>query len=123
MKLSFLALAASVALSSTIAATAAFAADITGAGGTFPAPVYNAWGSDFKAKTGTALNYQAIGSGGGQTQITNRTVDFGTVQYLKPTDAFPEIKLPSTVDPFTMRTPTPFAFAMLPVTSVPMKLP
>ncbi len=77
MKLSFLALAASVALSSTIAATAAFAADITGAGATFPAPVYNAWGSDFKAKTGNALNYQAIGSGGGQTQITNRTVDFG----------------------------------------------
>ncbi|MDQ0392443.1 phosphate ABC transporter substrate-binding protein PstS [Labrys monachus] len=77
MKLSFLALAASVALSSTIAATTAYAADITGAGGTFPAPVYNAWASEYKAKTGNAVNYQAIGSGGGQTQITNRTVDFG----------------------------------------------
>jgi phosphate transport system substrate-binding protein len=77
VKLSFLALAASVALSSVVAATAAYAGDITGAGGTFPAPVYNAWASDYKAKTGSAVNYQAIGSGGGQTQITNRTVDFG----------------------------------------------
>ena len=77
MRLSFLALAASVALSSTIAATAAYAGDITGAGGTFPAPVYNAWAADYKTKTGNAVNYQAIGSGGGQTQITNRTVDFG----------------------------------------------
>jgi phosphate transport system substrate-binding protein len=56
---------------------AAFAADITGAGATFPAPVYAQWGADYKAKTGNGLNYQGIGSGGGQTQITNRTVDFG----------------------------------------------
>ncbi len=77
MRLSFLALAASVALSSTIAATSAYAGDVTGAGGTFPAPVYNAWAADYKTKTGNAVNYQAIGSGGGQTQITNRTVDFG----------------------------------------------
>ncbi|WP_420801286.1 phosphate ABC transporter substrate-binding protein PstS [Pinisolibacter aquiterrae] len=53
------------------------AGDFTGAGATFPAPVYGAWGSDYKAATGSALNYQAIGSGGGQTQILNRTVDFG----------------------------------------------
>ena len=56
---------------------AAKAADFTGAGATFPAPVYSAWGADYKAKTGNGLNYQAIGSGGGQTQILNRTVDFG----------------------------------------------
>jgi len=55
----------------------AVAADFTGAGATFPAPVYAAWGAEFKAKSGAALNYQAIGSGGGQTQILNRTVDFG----------------------------------------------
>lgn len=77
MRLSLLALAASVALSSTVAATAAYAGDVTGAGGTFPAPVYNAWATEYKTKTGNAVNYQAIGSGGGQTQITNRTVDFG----------------------------------------------
>lgn len=53
------------------------AGDFTGAGATFPAPVYGAWGADYKAASGSALNYQAIGSGGGQTQILNRTVDFG----------------------------------------------
>lgn len=53
------------------------AGDFTGAGATFPAPVYGAWGADYKAAAGSALNYQAIGSGGGQTQILNRTVDFG----------------------------------------------
>lgn len=53
------------------------AGDFTGAGASFPAPVYGAWGADYKAATGNALNYQSIGSGGGQTQILNRTVDFG----------------------------------------------
>jgi phosphate transport system substrate-binding protein len=56
---------------------AASAQQITGAGGTFPAPVYAKWGEAAKAATGLELNYQAIGSGGGQNQITNRTVDFG----------------------------------------------
>ncbi len=50
---------------------------ITGAGATFPAPVYAKWGEAAKAAAGVELNYQAIGSGGGQNQITNRTVDFG----------------------------------------------
>ena len=56
---------------------AAHAQQITGAGGTFPAPVYAKWGEAAKAAIGVELNYQAIGSGGGQNQITNRTVDFG----------------------------------------------
>ncbi len=56
---------------------AAGAQEITGAGGTFPAPVYAKWGEAAKAAIGIELNYQAIGSGGGQNQITNRTVDFG----------------------------------------------
>lgn len=59
------------------AAPVAKAVDFTGAGATFPAPVYAAWAADYKAKSGESLNYQAIGSGGGQTQILNRTVDFG----------------------------------------------
>ena len=50
---------------------------ITGAGGTFPAPVYAKWGEAAKAAIGVELNYQAIGSSGGQNQIINRTVDFG----------------------------------------------
>lgn len=68
--------AAAVALVGTLTVPAV-AADFTGAGATFPAPVYAAWGAEFKAKTGAGLNYQGIGSGGGQTQILNRTVDFG----------------------------------------------
>jgi len=56
---------------------AANAQQITGAGATFPAPVYTKWGEAAKAATGIELNYQAIGSGGGQNQILNRTVDFG----------------------------------------------
>ncbi len=57
--------------------TAAHAADITGAGATFPFPVYAKWAEAYKAKTGVGLNYQSIGSGGGIRQITARTVDFG----------------------------------------------
>ncbi len=53
------------------------AQQITGAGATFPAPVYTKWGEAAKAATGLELNYQAIGSGGGQNQILQRTVDFG----------------------------------------------
>jgi len=53
------------------------AADITGAGATFPAPVYAKWAEAYKAATGHSVNYQAIGSGGGIKQITARTVDFG----------------------------------------------
>ena len=55
----------------------ASAQQITGAGATFPAPVYTKWGEAAKAAVGIELNYQAIGSGGGQNQIINRTVDFG----------------------------------------------
>jgi len=58
-------------------ATGATAQQITGAGATFPAPVYTKWGEAAKAAIGIELNYQAIGSGGGQNQILNRTVDFG----------------------------------------------
>ena len=77
MRLSIIATAATIALATIAPFGAAQAADITGAGATFPAPAYTAWAAEYKAKTGNGLNYQAIGSGGGQTQITNRTVDFG----------------------------------------------
>lgn len=60
-----------------IAATAAHAQNITGAGATFPAPIYAKWAEAYKASTGAQLNYQAIGSGGGVKQITAKTVDFG----------------------------------------------
>lgn len=50
---------------------------ITGAGATFPRPVYERWGQAAREGAGIQLNYQSIGSGGGINQITNRTVDFG----------------------------------------------
>ena len=53
------------------------AADITGAGATFPYPIYAKWADAYKKATGIGLNYQSIGSGGGIKQITARTVDFG----------------------------------------------
>src|ERR1700712_2975862 len=59
------------------ASGSAQAQQITGAGATFPAPVYTKWGELAKAAAGIELNYQAIGSGGGQNQILQRTVDFG----------------------------------------------
>ena len=61
----------------TLLAATVTAAEITGAGATFPAPVYAKWAEAYKAATGTAMNYQAIGSGGGIKQIKAKTVDFG----------------------------------------------
>lgn len=55
----------------------AHAQSITGAGATFPAPIYSTWGEDYAKAGGDNLNYQALGSGAGVTQIINRTVDFG----------------------------------------------
>jgi phosphate transport system substrate-binding protein len=57
--------------------SAASAVDITGAGATFPYPVYAKWAEAYKAKTGVGMNYQSIGSGGGIKQIKAKTVDFG----------------------------------------------
>lgn len=53
------------------------AADITGAGATFPFPIYAKWAEAYKRETGIGLNYQSIGSSGGIRQINNRTVTFG----------------------------------------------
>src|SRR5436309_2635876 len=57
--------------------SAALAVDITGAGATFPYPIYAKWADAYKQKTGVGLNYQSIGSGGGIKQIISKTVDFG----------------------------------------------
>src|SRR5467141_2671924 len=57
--------------------TSAFAADITGAGATFPFPVYSKWADAYKKETGNGLNYQSIGSGAGIKQIEAKTVTFG----------------------------------------------
>ena len=53
------------------------AVEITGAGATFPAPIYGKWADAYQKATGNRINYQSIGSGGGIKQITAKTVDFG----------------------------------------------
>ena len=57
--------------------SAVFATDISGAGATFPYPIYSKWADAYKTKTGIGLNYQSIGSGGGIKQIKAKTVTFG----------------------------------------------
>ena len=70
---------------SLFAVTSVQAVDITGAGATFPFPIYAKWAEAYKAKTGVAMNYQSIGSGGGIKQIQSKTVDFGASDMpLKP---------------------------------------
>jgi phosphate transport system substrate-binding protein len=68
-------------------ATVAQAADISGAGATFPYPVYAKWADMYKKETGLGLNYQSIGSGGGIKQIKAKTVTFGASDMpLEPKD-------------------------------------
>jgi phosphate transport system substrate-binding protein len=64
-------------VASAMFSTLAVAADITGAGATFPYPIYAKWADAYKKETGIGLNYQSIGSGGGIKQITAKTVAFG----------------------------------------------
>jgi phosphate transport system substrate-binding protein len=65
----------------------AAAADISGAGATFPYPIYAKWADAYKKETGIGLNYQSIGSGGGIKQIQSKTVTFGATDMpLKATD-------------------------------------
>jgi phosphate transport system substrate-binding protein len=66
-----------VGASAAMMFSAAFAADMTGAGATFPYPIYAKWAESYKASTGNGLNYQSIGSGAGIKQIKAKTVDFG----------------------------------------------
>lgn len=77
MKLHFGRTLIATAILSLSASAPAFASDITGAGATFPYPVYAKWAEAYKAKTGIGMNYQSIGSGGGIKQIKAKTVDFG----------------------------------------------
>ena len=66
-----------IAATGILMSLSAHAADLTGAGATFPYPIYSKWAEAYKAATGIGLNYQSIGSGGGIKQIKAKTVDFG----------------------------------------------
>jgi phosphate transport system substrate-binding protein len=72
-----LARASTFACALAISAMGAGAADISGAGATFPYPIYAKWADAYKKETGVGLNYQSIGSGGGIKQIKAKTVVFG----------------------------------------------
>jgi phosphate transport system substrate-binding protein len=76
-----------VAVGLVAASTSAFAADITGAGATFPFPVYSKWADAYKKDTGNGLNYQSIGSGAGIKQIQAKTVTFGATDAPLKADA------------------------------------
>ncbi len=65
------------AAGAAVLVSSAMAADMTGAGATFPYPIYAKWAEAYKKATGNGLNYQSIGSGGGIKQIKAKTVDFG----------------------------------------------
>ncbi|NHZ83821.1 phosphate ABC transporter substrate-binding protein PstS [Massilia sp. CCM 8695] len=66
-----------VGVGALAASTSALAVDMTGAGATFPYPVYAKWAESYKKATGNGLNYQSVGSGAGIKQIKAKTVDFG----------------------------------------------
>ncbi len=75
---------AAIGILGVMMSTTAFAADISGAGSSFIYPVFSKWGATYKEKTGNALNYQSIGSGGGIKQVEAGTVTFGASD--KPLD-------------------------------------
>jgi phosphate transport system substrate-binding protein len=80
----FLSYAAALSLAAVFTITTAQAGDISGAGATFPYPIYAKWADAYKKDTGDGLNYQSIGSGGGIKQIKAKTVTFGASD--KPLD-------------------------------------
>ena len=71
------ALASVIGLTSLSWASLATAQEITGAGASFPAPVYAKWAAEYNKATGVKINYQSVGSGAGKKQIDSKTVDFG----------------------------------------------
>jgi len=73
----FMSYAAAASLAAVFTISTAQAADISGAGATFPYPIYAKWADAYKKETGIGLNYQSIGSGGGIKQIKAKTVTFG----------------------------------------------
>jgi len=75
-----------IGTSAAFASTATMAADITGAGATFPYPIYAKWAEMYKKATGNGLNYQSVGSGAGIKQIKAKTVEFGASDMPLPAD-------------------------------------
>jgi phosphate transport system substrate-binding protein len=68
---------AALAATAVLATNVSFAQDVTGAGATFPAPIYAKWADAYHKAVGARINYQSVGSGAGIRQIRGKTVDFG----------------------------------------------
>jgi phosphate transport system substrate-binding protein len=68
---------ATTTIALVLLSSAAFAQDVTGAGATFPAPLYAKWADSYNKVSGARINYQSVGSGAGLKQIRGKTVDFG----------------------------------------------
>jgi len=88
-------LAGLVGVGTLVAASTTLAQDLTGAGATFPDPIYKKWFSDYASKTGVKINYQSIGSGGGIKQFTEQTVDFGASDAPMSDDEMSKLKSPA----------------------------
>lgn len=78
-----------------MAGVASAADTINAAGATFPAPIYQKWGQEFKAKTGIQINYQTVGSGAGIKQYTDGTVDFGASDMPMTDEQLKAVKVPT----------------------------
>src|SRR5215831_338719 len=91
---------AAIGLLSAVAAGSAVAAEISGAGATFPYPIYAKWAEAYKKATGVAVNYQPVGSGEGIRQIQSKEVTFGASDMpLKPADleAYGLVQFPTVI--------------------------
>src|SRR5581483_7192867 len=86
MRPNFRSIALGIAAAATLATAADAAGQISGAGATFPAPIYQKWAAAYRGASGTSLNYQPIGSGGGIKQIESKTVTFGASDMPVKTD-------------------------------------
>ncbi len=84
-----------VIVGAAVAASSAAAQDLTGAGATFPYPIYSKWFNEYAAKTGVKINYQSIGSGGGIRQFTEGTVDFGASDAPMSDEEMAKLKSPA----------------------------
>jgi phosphate transport system substrate-binding protein len=82
-------------LAGAVVGSTARAQDLTGAGATFPKQIYEKWFSEYAAKTGVQINYQAIGSGGGIKQFTEGTVDFGASDAPMSDEEMSKLKAPA----------------------------
>ena len=80
-----------------LSASLTLAQDVTGAGASFPAPVYAKWANAYNKATGVRINYQSVGSGAGIRQIRAKTVDFGA------SDAPPRCQPPARAHPGSVR--------------------